>query len=145
MANYMEQVAQMLGVKLGEEFKRKDIKCCYISENIYKITNDGLLVFGDYGWEENVYVLASLLCGDDEIIKLPKPILTDKEKEYLGAVIKPFRKRIEFIAKYELKEEKEYIDISLDYDMIDLPIFKKGTMYKGMEVGKRYTLEDLGV
>ena len=143
--NYMKQVAQMLGVELEEEFKRKDIKCCYISGSIYKITNDGLVVFGDRGWEENIYVLASLLNGKDEIVKLPKPILDDIEKEYLGAVIKPFKNSIKHIVKYKINKKKEYIEIRLGCEVISFPMFDKGTMYKGMELNKNYSLDELGL
>ena len=38
---------------------------------------------------------------------------------------------------------KEYISISFPDENIGFPYFKKGTMYKGMELGKRYTLEEL--
>ena len=75
-------------------------------------------------------------------------ILTDKEKAYLSAVIKPFRKDVECIEKIKTYYgEKEYIYITMkkDDDYCELPVFKKGTMYKGMEVNKRYTLEELGL
>lgn len=73
-------------------------------------------------------------------------ILTDKEKAYLSAVIKPFRKNVECIEKIKTYSVgKEYISITMKkyYDSCELPVFKKGTMYKGMEANKRYTLEEL--
>ena len=76
-----------------------------------------------------------------------KEILDDVEKEYLKNVIKPFRNRTTSIGKGSvLYEEKEfiYIETKEDADII-LPYFKKNTMYKGMEAGKRYTLEELGL
>ena len=75
-------------------------------------------------------------------------ILTEKEKAYLSAVIKPFRKDIEYIVKFKrYSDKKEYIYMTMkkDDDYCTLPIFKKGTMYKGMETNKRYTLEELGL
>ena len=75
-------------------------------------------------------------------------ILTDKEKAYLSAVIKPFRDDIEYIEKIKTYYgEKEYICIKIKkyYDYCGLPVFKKGTMYKGMEADKAYTLEELGL
>ena len=74
---------------------------------------------------------------------VPK-ILTDKEKAYLSAVIKPFREKIECINKINLREE-EYLKICLKGETISFPFFREGTMYKGMEVNKRYTLEELGL
>lgn len=75
-------------------------------------------------------------------------ILEEKEKEYLAAVIKPFRKDVEWIEKIErYYGENEYIHITVkrNEDCCELPTFKKGTMYKGMEVDKKYTLEELGL
>lgn len=72
-----------------------------------------------------------------------KPIiLTDKEKAYLSAVIKPFRKKVEYVKKIDCGK-KEFLKIYLKDDNIPFPFFTKGTMYKGMELNKRYTLEEL--
>ena len=76
-------------------------------------------------------------------------ILTDKEKTYLAAVIKPFRKRIEYIKKmnstYANGCQFLYITPADDLFCFYLPVFEKGTMYKGMEAHKKYTLEELGL
>lgn len=74
-------------------------------------------------------------------------ILSDKEREYLSAVIKPFRDRVEFIMKdYIDDDKKEYIEIAIkDEVSILLPYFKKSTMYAGMEEVREYTLEELGL
>jgi hypothetical protein len=75
-------------------------------------------------------------------------ILTEREKTYLSAVIKPFRKDVEWIEKIERYDgENEYIHITVkrNEDCCELPTFKKGTMYKGMEANKVYTLEELGL
>lgn len=80
----------------------------------------------------------------------PKPILDEVEKEYLCAVIKPFRKRVQDISKHSIMPRQEYIRIRYDdkawgKTTIVLPTFHCGTMYKGMESGKQYTLEELGL
>lgn len=72
-----------------------------------------------------------------------KEILDEEEKEYLSAVIRPFKDRIEFIAKRRMFDD--YICIGLNDEAISLPYFKKGTMYKGMELYKEYTLKELGL
>ena len=74
-------------------------------------------------------------------------ILTDKEKAYLTAVIKPFRKDIKYIMKKDFViKAKEYLLIKMhDLNTAGLPLFEKGTMYKGMEVNKNYKLEELGL
>lgn len=76
-----------------------------------------------------------------------KPILNDAEKEYLSAVIKPFREKIECIFKAKLPNFDEYyIIVGLkDNDSLRFPCFKANTMYKGMELDKSYTLEELGL
>lgn len=71
--------------------------------------------------------------------------LTDIERAYLGAVIKPFRDQIVYITKVALSF-KEYIKIcTKDNVDSDLPLFLKGKYYAGMEAEKEYTLEELGL
>lgn len=75
-------------------------------------------------------------------------ILTDKEKAYLSAVIKPFRKDIESVKKLEnYYTAQAYIRIAMKKgtDYCSLPWFRKDTMYKGMEAYKVYTLGELGL
>lgn len=75
----------------------------------------------------------------------PKPILDDKEKEYLSYVIRPFRKNIYGIIKRKC-DGCDYITLfnSRGYN-IDLPFFQVDTMYKGMELDREYSLEELGL
>lgn len=73
-------------------------------------------------------------------------ILTDKEKAYLSAVIKPFRKKVEYVYKICLEiGKRECLEISLENGVVSFPYFEEGTMYKGMEVNREYTLEELGL
>ena len=73
-------------------------------------------------------------------------ILDEKEKEYLSAVIKPFRKKVKYIEKRFWTPNLEYLGIRLkNNEFFAFPNFKKGKMYKGMEHDKYYTLEDLGL
>ena len=81
-----------------------------------------------------------------------EPILDDAERRYLSAVIKPFRDKVLSIEKSSGLYASHYFDeISVHYESFghdlcfDLPPFEKGTMYKGMEVNKNYTLEELGL
>ena len=145
--NYMEQVAQMLGVELNEEFiiRNEGDKC--------RLTERGLeYLYEPYKKWVTCFFLNKILNGTFEIVKISKPILDDKEKEYLSHIIKPFKEKIMFIRKSEYGEHKEYIDICYCEDEgtkytygIEFPSFKKGTMYKGMELDKQYTLEELGL
>lgn len=74
-----------------------------------------------------------------------EPILDDEEKEYLSAVIKPWREKVISIIKIRVNEDY-FISIRLkNGEKVNLPWFKKDTMYKGMKSGKEYTLEELGL
>lgn len=74
-------------------------------------------------------------------------ILDDAEKAYLSAVIKPFRKKVEYIAIWGAwNGSKQFVHIELyDDDYMNFPNFEKNTMYKGMEPRKHYSLEELGL
>ena len=73
-------------------------------------------------------------------------ILDDAERRYLKGVIRPFRDKVLYIAKRSIMDRrKEHIYIDLTDDVITLPCFMKGTMYKGMKADKEYTLEELGL
>ena len=151
MKNYMGQVAELLGVELDEEFK---IEGC---ENVtrYKLTLDGMYYYSEYEkvWKSSCSIYYDILAGRREVIKLPKQVLTEKEKEYLTVMLKPFKESVVHIFKtdFHVKDGLEYLRIhihdALDgaYYDISLPCFKKNTMYKNMELGKRYTLEELGL
>lgn len=141
--NYMKEVAEMLGVKLGEEFKLNDS-----DDYKYKITKDGMFMYSGFAsdWFSANHILLGVLIGKYEI---KKPILDDIEKEYLSGIIKPFRNRVKYITKFRGVFDNEFIEIGHVMDneaelyYIELPLFKKGTMYKGMEVGKEYSVGDL--
>ena len=84
----------------------------------------------------------------ETIYEKSKQILTKEEKEYLENVVRPFRKEIEtIISKKVWNDIKEYIYIKLRLwaNPVMLPCFDNGTMYKGMELNKEYTLEELGL
>lgn len=74
-------------------------------------------------------------------------VLDKEEKEYLSSVIKPFKNKISYIRKSgTLMGLEEYIIICVKNEAsMSFPNFKAGTMYKGMEKGKAYTLEELGI
>lgn len=142
--NYMEQVAQMLGVELEEEFN------VFNSKIVNKFTEDGIVSYSkdNQNWIRNYYLLENLLIGYTEIIK--KPILDDIERRYLSNIIKPFRDRVVSIIKYDDYDRCEYIVIK--YRNINgytgrmyFPAFEKDNMYKGMKANKKYTLEELGL
>ena len=120
--------------------------CKEKQKNWYQIGNDG-----DNGWcgkehlTKNKFHKVKIPTTWGEYIQ-PKPILDEEEKEYLSCVIRPFRNKILSIHKFKWGSEKEYISIVLkDEDFIEFPAFKKGTMYKGMELDREYSLSELGL
>ena len=81
-------------------------------------------------------------------LELEEPILDEVERKYLSGVIMPFRDRITDIIKYKSYdfENKEYIVIHCNQSETTMfPYFDKGTMYKGMELNKEYSLKELGL
>ena len=85
--------------------------------------------------------------GRAKIIKLPKPVLDEVEKDYLSYVIKPFRNRIKYFYKWACADcDTEIIMVACkDNSLSVFPPFKKNAMYKGMIPNKKYTLDDLGL
>lgn len=144
--NVMSEVAKLLGLELEEEFRIKN------SNFRYKLSKEGFMFWSDYQ-QDWYYIskLEQLLIGYCEIIKLPKPILDEKEKEYLSNVIKPFRDKVISIANYyEESIDNNFIEIEVknycnENQYVSLPYFKSGAMYKGMTVNRGYTLEELGL
>ena len=142
--NRMPEVARILDVEIGEEF---NIKGC-IDELRFKFTEDDVGYFYGDTWVSISCYLCNLLNGKWELVKIPKPLLTEEEREYLSYIIKPFRDEIEYIHKFTCPNStKEYLmgfikDIGYH---LELPPFVKGTMYCGIELGKEYTLEELGL
>ena len=146
MANIMEDVAKLLGVELEEEFMLEDCKLAY------KLSTDGLVYWSNalQIWEHSC-ATEDLLTGDIEIIKIPKAILDDKEKDYLSSVIKPFRNDVISIKKYNNGYSNysciviEVKPFGIPKEFIDLPSFRSGTMYNGLEANREYTLGELGL
>lgn len=81
-----------------------------------------------------------------------EPILDKVEREYLSAIIKPFKNKVTGITKikddYKYKEGKRYIRIVVrqhEAEYINLPWFEENKMYKGMKDNRVYTLKELGL
>ena len=93
-------------------------------------------------------VPGELLTGKYEIVKISKPVLTEKEKEYLSNVIKPFRDKVSLISKRS-NDNGQFISIEIEEkphnNNMFFPYFEEGSMYKGMEINKPYTLKELGI
>ena len=148
-------------IKLKDLSQKENVKWC--EKNCVFYGND---------WNCNECIFYSVMCAadkqknwiyhkdlysdkflDQEIeIEVPD-ILTKEEKEYLSAVIKPFRDRIISIEKHEQDLYYQTIIIQLtskypnkDFEFIRLPWFNEAEkIYKNMEARKKYDLEELGL
>ena len=145
--NKINEVAKLLGLELEEEFKVEGFP------HKYKLSENGLVSWSDY-WKSWVSsdIIEELLTGESELVKIPKSILDDAEKEYLSNVIKPFRYMVVSIKKladnpcnYYRIAIKKVSQAYIGDETIYLPYFKGGTRYNGMEIDKEYTLAELGL
>ena len=145
----MNLITALKALDEGEKIRRKT----WTSIKYIQLDKDRKLV-------DNLGQEMSFLCTSDDVGTdcwevIEKPPLTDQEREYLKAVIKPFRDRVHCIRKGNDDEENaQYIFTAVKkYDKvnegiseyINLPYFEKGTMYVNMKVNKNYTLEELGL
>lgn len=144
------------------EFKGKLVRIARVFNNYYNIYED----LNKWSWSDEMFeslteedvkkhfeeYAKSFKDYDIKVeVKKKEPILDEKEKKYLSAVIRPFRDRVEYISKGDCIDKTSYIVItikSIDKNIngsIRLPYFETNKMYKGMEDQKRYTLEELGI
>lgn len=69
-------------------------------------------------------------------------ILTEKERDYLTFVLKPFKDDIQYIIKTHCTED--YLKIVMnDNDSMSFPYLKNNDMYKDMKKDTPYTLKEL--
>lgn len=136
-----------------EEYANWHLKNCYTTKcDICPFESVICNMIGPNIWVNNKDLYSDKFLNQE--IEIEVFILTDKEKEYLRNVIKPFRNRVKYISKQKTYEY-EYISIcnrtpeDIAYcgkvSYIILPYFERGTMYNNMKVEKQYTLEDLGL
>ena len=138
--NYMEQIAEMLGVKLYEDFKIKAINEM-IFEKKFFLTEYGL--FSEDSTVPISTILNDILNGQYKIVKLPLA-LTKEEKDYLSEVVKPFRDKIEYIKRLT-SDSWDSIQMITDKGVTAVLFFETDTRYKNMEPDREYTLQELGL
>lgn len=83
-------------------------------------------------------------------------VLDDIEREYLKEVLKPFHEKVVYVVKHgiDFKDgrhcDKEYLYIKfcerdVAFPNFTFPGFNSGKMYSGMELDKKYKLNELGI
>ena len=155
-----------------EEYTYEDLKESPIGTKVtfesgiilIKVDKENYKEIKEYGTTRYIELLKGLkdnwqFMNQGKIIKIEEPkyttvyecepeILDEVEKRYLSNVIRPFRDKVKNIIKTKsiALKDKEYIIIRIiNGNNIPLPYFDKNTMYKGMELEKTYTLEELGL
>lgn len=141
-----------IGTKITFENGEEMIKCSaerYENEKRWRHEKDFVRM------EDKVGTIGKIIKIEEPVYstvyEAKKEILDEAEKRYLKQVIRPY-KNVKSIQKYIFFDKKLakiqifVLDIrGTGCWSIDLPPFKKDTMYKNMEDNKSYTLEELGL
>ena len=136
MKNKDKYILNEIVIKTTDTLSGHKIEIFYkdkiIYERIYLVKTSHKKITDFFNWLEQEY---------------KPPILDDVEKAYLSAVIKPFREEVESIKKIDIEEDEQQLQLQIPNGLVimDFPLFKKGAMYRGMEEGREYTLEELGL
>lgn len=118
----------------------------WVSNNHYSISISALFgrgLFYSIKWEDDEPTRISDIYNPQ--------ILDDIEQKYLKTILEPFHDEVDYIKKikdYMIDNKtynKEYLYIKLYDGDFTFPSFDLGKMYSGMEVDKRYKLEELGI
>lgn len=123
--NLIPEIARMLGVELGEEFKLKDKQDNCVSAELYKFSEDSLLY--RYQDQDGYYTALSLTLyhlfrGDYEVIKLPwKP---KKDDDYYTFSFGGF------------SEEQIIVKLHWDAHPCERALLDKGWIYRTLEEAK---------
>ena len=137
---YKEYILKQIYNEQMDSF-RKNPKNDFISI-IYDLMNES---FPDYPKDDMWTKVLNWLCEEHAL-------LDKAEKEYLSAVIKPFKNKEEVVITIikvgMCGVENLEINIKRNFDfeaILCFPPFKKGAMYKGMKLEEEYTLKELGL
>lgn len=148
-----QEILDFYGVEIGKKY-RITKKPPILESDIFSVEETtcnygGLrLIFeGTNGGTNNMALLSE--CCYEEVKPL---VLDEKEREYLQKYVMDnpaFKGKVVRIQKNDNSEiSKSYLAIYLNVnneEIICLPYFTLGFMYKGMEDSKRYTPKELGL
>ena len=131
----------MLNIEKYKDIVLKNMNWCKMESDLRKL-----------GCEAHIDC-AHTLCEDCKetffkwmLEEYESPILDDVEKEYLSDVIRPFRDRVESIAKCTNGGMYQIAIYFKDKRLFVLPVFsRESSMYKGMQTFKYYSLKELGL
>lgn len=118
------------------------------------------VIYGNhvYGWNGNEYVYSGTSLTEQmtnwttraqtlaECLEYEQKILTDEERDYLRAVISPWRDDVKGIRKTIAIAGERSIVIHCYGGLTALPDYEDDRdLYSGMEADRIYTLEELGI
>lgn len=147
-----EDLLKFYGVELGKTYivtktavELADVLVKYLHKK-FQVNYSPNFRFFNINFEKGLSAQLQVLNNLD-YVEFNESILDSAERKYLSAVIKPFRKDVICIEKtLDIIKDREFITIYLkNSETIWLPYFEKGTMYKGMQEEKIYSLEELGL
>lgn len=139
---------------IGKDCSRCAFGCVNCSWVPDKYTCGGDTRGGDICWINNKDSYSDEFLNQE--IEIGINTLDKVEKEYLKHILRPFKNRVRYIIKENWPDLSDTETISIAINSIEnsscisteyiaFPFFKQGTMYKNMEIGKKYTLEELGL
>lgn len=133
----MKTLSEFLEIEEGVEFKVEYL------ENTFVISDNKLWSIGDKLMGMVNTPLNNIV--GRKITILPKQILTDEEKEYLSAIIKPFRNNINEIYR-PCENVLDFYNINYDGGITTiLSIIFDEFPFKNIQSQKTYTLSELGL
>ena len=118
-------------------------------EELERLPNKDFITITNYNGRKARIFKTFILTSLYGTIDIPdKHILDKEEHDYLRAVCKPYK--VKYIRKTETGRGSQFIQIVVKSNFYycateswSLPFFKSNSMYKGMEVDKKYTIEEL--
>lgn len=124
-----------------------------IKKSMFEVVKDRDIVLGSGNGDSQRYFRTVKDFVDFLSLPVEEEKLDNIEKRYIKDFIRPFRDNIIYIKKIPIYTytQREQIQIGYKYvyndsvATISLPPFLKNSMYKGMELNKEYTLEELGI
>ncbi len=144
----MSKIKELFGVEIGEKFRLRMGSMMCAGEYYFDGYNN--LIF----FQTNTVSARTpldILTGELTIVKIKTPILTPDERDYLQAVCnsKFYQGKIlSFVKDRVLGTSLYNIEINTDLADVDCCLFsfEKGIeIFKGMELDKHYTPEQLGI
>ena len=132
----------MLNIEKYKTFVINNLNCCQMETDMRKAGGKATIDCAHTLCEDCKELFFKWLLSEAK-----EPILDEVERKYLSDVIRPFKKKVVFIAKVPTSVGNgEYVCIcTFPHERMFFPVFEKGTMYKGMEDRRHYSLKELGL